>query len=275
MNCSQCGYANRVTAGGCARCGAPLGGVSPTPPPWVEDDRTVSRSTVPRDVGPASVQPEAPGVWPAFEAYPAEPDPVSAAPEQPGWGSAQGVGWAAGADQGWPVTSSPPPAVIGSGVQRPGATLGTRFAAYLLDGLVITGLLLALFLVGLVLGLLAAALGRLSYDLASVASLGLGVVINVAYLAVAIGYLIWGWANGQTVGKRAMKIAVVDADSGAPIGYSRAVIRYLMMFVMGLPCYLGYLSVLAADGRGWHDKAANSRVVVAPDWPAIKLPWTR
>jgi uncharacterized RDD family membrane protein YckC len=159
--------------------------------------------------------------------------------------------------------------------QLPMAPAGTRFAAHLLDGLVITGVIIALYVLSLILEFLASAVSRISYDLASLASALVALLMLAAYAVVTVGYIIWGWGNGQTIGKRVMKIAVVDARSGAPIGYSRAVIRYLMMVVMGLPCYAGYFSILAADGRGWHDKAADSRVVMCPDWPAPVPFWKR
>ena len=251
MNCSQCGYANRVAAGQCARCGAPLGVAPTASPQWVEDDRTVVRST--QRLGPEPAP--APAVWPTFEAGQAVPGPVPV-PRDPA------------------PTEVPAPllgAMVGGGVQRPMATIGSRLAAHLLDGLVITGVLLVLYVLSLILEFLASAVSRISYDLASLASALVALLMLAAYAVVAVGYVIWGWGNGQTIGKRVMKIAVVDARSGAPIGYSRAVIRYLMMVVMGLPCYAGYFSILATDGRGWHDKAADSRVVICPDWPAPVL----
>lgn len=285
MTCSQCGYANRVPMGQCARCGAPLVAAPPPSSLPLGDDRTTVRPTHLQDAGPIPAQPEVSSVWPGYDAYPEVGDPVPAPPDPAragtGWGSPASR-WGTSPDAGrgaqppLPAPMAPMvPAGFASGVQRPMATVGSRFAAHLLDGLVVTGLLLALYVVALVLGLFASSLSRISYDLASLAAAAVGLVALVAYLGVGIGYIVWGWGTGQTFGKRAMKIAVVDAATGAPIGYSRAVVRYLMMAVMALPCYLGYFSILAADGRGWHDKAADSRVVVAPNWPALALPWKR
>ena len=134
-----------------------------------------------------------------------------------------------------------------------------RFAAQLLDSLVMSAVALAAGLVG---GVLVA--GMMSNS----STAGLQVVLLLAQLAVTIvivGYFVRGWGRGQTIGKRAMRIAVTDVSTGGPIGYGRAFGRYLMMMVMALPLYLGFLSLLSEDRRGWHDKAANSRVVKLPD----------
>jgi uncharacterized RDD family membrane protein YckC len=88
------------------------------------------------------------------------------------------------------------------------------------------------------------------------------VVIN--YLlpaAVVIAFWIY---KGATPGKMAMSARIVDADTGAPLTTSAAVIRYLGYFVSLIPLGVGYFWV-AFDRRkqGWHDKMANS-VVVRP-----------
>lgn len=67
------------------------------------------------------------------------------------------------------------------------------------------------------------------------------------------------------MGKRVLRIKVVDRDTGGLIGSGRSLVRLLMFMVMGLPCYLGYLSIpLTEEFRGWHDRAANDVVVQLP-----------
>jgi uncharacterized RDD family membrane protein YckC len=274
--CARCGHeiVGRPTT--CPRCGAP---VAVVPPQGAFDDigdRTVMRAGM--QLGADVPSNPAPIPWTDLvgPGAPAPASPSAPPPTPP----AEWLSYAQGAlvadnlprvhD---PVPAAPlPPVSLPARPGLPPASLGTRFGAHLLDGLIVTGGLLVVYLLMLVLATGAAwLLGNVSYTAANAVAGVLTFVGAIAYIAVPVGYVIWGWANGQTLGKRALKIAVVDVQTGQPIGASRAIIRYLMMAVMGLPCYLGYLSILAADGRGWHDKAANSRVVVCLDWPAPVL----
>jgi uncharacterized RDD family membrane protein YckC len=61
---------------------------------------------------------------------------------------------------------------------------------------------------------------------------------------------------------RLLHLKVVDANTGAPIGYARAAVRFLMTIVNSWACYIGWIWV-AFDPRkqGWHDKVANSVVL--------------
>jgi uncharacterized RDD family membrane protein YckC len=71
--------------------------------------------------------------------------------------------------------------------------------------------------------------------------------------------------SGQTVGKKALGVRVVDAGNGTVIGTGRALGRYLFAaFISGNICGLGYLWAIW-DGRKqtWHDKVVSSVVVEA------------
>lgn len=71
--------------------------------------------------------------------------------------------------------------------------------------------------------------------------------------------------SGQTLGKKAVGVRVVDASNGTVIGTGRALGRYLFaMFISGNICALGYLWAIW-DGRKqtWHDKVVSSVVVEA------------
>lgn len=269
MKCSVCGHEWRAGSTACPRCGAPTAGEAIS---GSVDERTVMRSayTLPSTAPEPHAEQAAPAGLPSFAAAPEPPTPfVAPTPIGPAT-SGYAVPPIPQAAASW----SPPPFQATAG-QLPPAPVGTRFAAHILDSLVMTGAVIALYVVSLILSFLASSVSRISYDLATLAAALIALLTLAAYAVVVVGYVIWGWGNGQTVGKRAMKIAVVDARTGGPIGYSRAIVRYLMMVVMGLPCYVGYFSILASDGRGWHDKAADSRVVVCPEWPAPVLPWKR
>jgi uncharacterized RDD family membrane protein YckC len=80
----------------------------------------------------------------------------------------------------------------------------------------------------------------------------------------AVAYFTYfeGGPSGAGFGKRAMQIRVVDLDTGGPIGYTRAAVRYLGRFVSAIVLYLGYLWMLwDPEKQCWHDKFARDLVV--------------
>ncbi len=130
----------------------------------------------------------------------------------------------------------------------PRAGFGPRLGAALLDGLI----------VGLPFSVLAAAIPD-----AAVAIQLLSVLAGIAYHV-----LLEGGRTGQTLGKRAVGIRVLDLHGGGPIGYGRATIRYFGRIVSTLPLLLGYLWMLwDGEKQTWHDKFASSVVVPASAYP--------
>ncbi len=85
---------------------------------------------------------------------------------------------------------------------------------------------------------------------------------------VALAYYTVGNALGRTLGKRLVGTRVVDQRTGERPGWARGFGRALMLYVLALPAGLGFLSVLGANGRGWHDIA--TRTVVVRDAPSRK-----
>jgi uncharacterized RDD family membrane protein YckC len=89
-------------------------------------------------------------------------------------------------------------------------------------------------------------------------TLGLVVVYAVYYTSLE------GGMYGQTVGKMALGIRVVDAADGGRIGYQRAFVRALGRIGSGIVVVLGYLWMLwDPEKQTWHDKLAASVVVPA------------
>lgn len=81
-------------------------------------------------------------------------------------------------------------------------------------------------------------------------------------MLIALGYYTYFNGQGQTVGKMVLKTKVVDAASGEPIGLQRAAIRGLLQVVFSFLVALPYLSIfLNPERRGWHDQAANDKVI--------------
>jgi uncharacterized RDD family membrane protein YckC len=87
---------------------------------------------------------------------------------------------------------------------------------------------------------------------------------------LSIAYYVYfeGSAAGQTLGKRAMGIRVIDFDNGGPIGYGRAFVRWIGRIVSAIPCGLGYFWMLwDKQKQTWHDKFAKAVVVPADAYP--------
>ena len=139
----------------------------------------------------------------------------------------------------------------GPGPTGPRASFGIRFVAALIDGVIL----------GVVSGILQAALGR---SFGSV----LGFAVGLAY----IGYL-EGSPSGQTVGKRAMSIRVIDYATGGPLGVGKALLRYVGKIVSSIPCLLGYFWMLwDKERQTWHDKIAGTVVVPTSAYPVAAWP---
>jgi uncharacterized RDD family membrane protein YckC len=77
-----------------------------------------------------------------------------------------------------------------------------------------------------------------------------------------------GSAAGQTLGKRALGIRVIDFRAGGSIGYGKAFIRWLGRLVSLIPCGLGYFWMLwDQQKQTWHDKFAAAVVVPVDAYP--------
>jgi uncharacterized RDD family membrane protein YckC len=130
------------------------------------------------------------------------------------------------------------------------ASYGKRVGAFVID-------LVLCYLLIMVLGLFGGAL------LAGGSSSG-GLFL-LAALAASWLYFLWPTASsGQTLGKKMLKIKVVDATGYAP-GWGRSFMRYVVGFglenllIIGL---LGWLWPLwDANKQAWHDKIGGTFVI--------------
>jgi uncharacterized RDD family membrane protein YckC len=158
-----------------------------------------------------------------------------------------------------PATGAQPPAAqpawTPQGPSGPRAGFGRRLVAFIVDGLVLTVAFLVLFGIG------------------AAISEGLGVFMLFVALAGGLAYYIVfeGGPTGQTLGKRALAIRVVDQNTGGPIGYGRGAIRLVARYLSQLPCYLGYLWMLwDKEKQTWHDKLSTSVVVPVEYYPVTR-----
>jgi uncharacterized RDD family membrane protein YckC len=228
---------------------------------------------------------------------PIEPAPTAAAPEP-----AMDVP-PPGAESAPPAAQVPPPAApvppvawaaapaVAPGISVPGASgiffasIWARFAAFIVDGLIIA-------LIELVLSLIVgAALG--STDGTTITPFGPvprqnpAVLVITALLDVAVSFLYfttqWRGAHRATFGMRACSIQIGNAFDGVALTSRQAVLRWA---ALGYP--LGLLSALASTAgigvlllvlldialflttlgsttrQGWHDQVANSAVIRRP-----------
>ncbi|HET7465782.1 MAG TPA: RDD family protein [Candidatus Dormibacteraeota bacterium] len=157
---------------------------------------------------------------------------------------------------------APPPTLGGFGYnpEIPYAGFWIRFVAVIVDGVIVfVATIVASIVLAIVIGILARVTGA-ALDL----SPG-GPLTWLDYLVsftISIGYFIYGWGMGSTRGQRFFRLAVVDAESGQPIGFGRAAIRYLGYIVSVLPCYIGLIwAAFDPKKQGWHDKIANTLVI--------------
>jgi uncharacterized RDD family membrane protein YckC len=151
---------------------------------------------------------------------------------------------------------APPPlqqadyAPQGGGPSGPRAGFWRRLGAALIDGILLGVVNLAL-------------------------DIGVGRAGSLLALAIGIAYFgyLEGSSSGQTVGKRALGIRVIDFSNGGPIGFGRAVIRYFGRIVSTLPIFLGYFWMLwDRERQTWHDKFANDVVVPVSSYPVARWP---
>jgi len=130
----------------------------------------------------------------------------------------------------------------------------TRFCAWSIDLLCISALMT-------VIGLLFGLLQVISPNLA-------GAATALSYFVVSIGYTIaceWSW-RGQTLGKRLLRLRVVDAE-GLRLQFNQVVTRNLLRFVDSLPFFYfagGLVCWFSPKCQRLGDVAANTIVIRYP-----------
>jgi len=89
------------------------------------------------------------------------------------------------------------------------------------------------------------------------------------YIAgVAFLYFGWQWRHGYTLGMKAWRLMIVDADGGR-ISWAQALLRFTVAILSWLALGAGFLWALAdRQGLTWHDRASGTRLVVRQLQPA-------
>ncbi len=178
-----------------------------------------------------------------------------------------------------PLMPPPPPGYLGSypppghtppPVGRPPspyASFGARLGAWLIDW-VITSIIGSVVLIPLHAvrqGSSTPTGASTSQPLFGVTITNQGAILFVLFVIIYTTALT-GSRRGQTIGMMALRAKAVDAVSGAPIGYGRAlgrvVVEYLMFVLLFVPWVLDMLFPLwDARRQTLHDKVTNTVVV--------------
>jgi uncharacterized RDD family membrane protein YckC len=218
------------------------------------------------------------------QGYPQQPQQPGYPQQQPGYPQQQPPGYP---QQGYPQQPPPgyPPAhshnpyAQQQGYAQPGygqptpASIGDRFLARLLDGLVLSGIMLIPFIiVMLIFGYLATSAMTDAYlegDYSGGSAWVWSLLGWLFYLGIAFGGGYWYEAifvpkrGGQSIGKKAMKLRIVQFDQfGQPMTTSQGTKRWVFYY---LPV-LNLISIITALTdepwkRGMHDKQAGTVVV--------------
>ena len=205
---------------------------------------------------------------PPPDAFPPPPPGFGTPPPAPPFGAAPPPGYA---------PYSPGPPLLGPTTGY--ASFGSRLGAFVIDGF-ITALFAAPAWIALVSGPTRiegcsinssgdiTGFGDDTNGLCEVPTSGTIAVAVALGLAALVGVLLYhgkleGGPSGQTIGKKALGIRVVDAATGGPIGTGRAIGRFLFASIIsGSICYLGYLwNLWDSRKQTWHDKIMSTVVV--------------
>ena len=167
------------------------------------------------------------------------------------WAPYPPTGWGFG--PAWYVPPGPGPGLLWGGV-------GIRFAALLIDMVVVVG------------GLFAVSMVMSAFDLASASgrsdSFGAAALALAAWLFILIYHPACWYIFGATAGKRVLGLRVVRAYDGRELGISAVLVRYAIFLVVTVLFPLGIVSAYMTANdpfkRAWHDDVSRSIVVRRP-----------
>lgn len=141
------------------------------------------------------------------------------------------------------------------------ASLKSRIVANFIDSLIISiSTTIMIFVFGFIIALLSA----LGVDSESPVYLIFALIQNLLSMAIVFAYYVYFiGSKGQTLGKMAMKIKVVNESDGSVPGYGPAFLREVIgKFISSMVLFLGYLWMIwDSKKQGWHDKISHTVVI--------------
>lgn len=149
----------------------------------------------------------------------------------------------------------------------PRADFAQRLGAFAIDLVIIV---VAEIVLSMVLGGVVAAVANAGSGAAIGVAALLSLVLVLVYVAVPIVYFgfMEGQPSGQTFGKRALGIRVVDFSSAGPLPMGRAMLRSVVRSFLSGILLLGYLWMLwDPEQQTWHDKLVGTTVVPVSAYP--------
>jgi uncharacterized RDD family membrane protein YckC len=147
-----------------------------------------------------------------------------------------------------------PPSPMGFTTQVRYGGFWIRVVAYIIDGI----------LLAIVGAIVAAALG-VNFSDPNLTQNGRYQGAQIFDLLLSFFYFAGLWTvMGGSLGQRVLGMRVVDANSGARIGFGKAALRWLGLIISFAVCFIGVIWV-AFDARkqGWMDKIGGTVVVRA------------
>ncbi len=149
----------------------------------------------------------------------------------------------------------------------PRASFGQRLGAFAID----LGIILVVeIVISIVFGIVIAAVANAGSGAGAAVAALLGLIAFLLYIAIPIVYFGYmeGQPSGQTFGKRALGLRVVDFSTAGPITVGRAMVRSLVRSFLSGILLLGYLWMLwDPQEQTWHDKLATTTVVPVSAYP--------
>jgi uncharacterized RDD family membrane protein YckC len=115
--------------------------------------------------------------------------------------------------------------------------------------------------------LIDSALVMVPYFIGLALARSVGSILLVPFALIAIGLGIWNGIirqgqTGQTLGKTVVKIKLVEATTGQPVGPGKAFVRQLTHILDGAACYVGYLWPLWDEKKQTFADKINDTLVV-------------
>ncbi|TCO43467.1 putative RDD family membrane protein YckC [Kribbella antiqua] len=183
------------------------------------------------------------------QGYPGQP--------QPGYGPPQGQ-----APYGQPPYGQPQYGGYGYAPSAPLADWGPRVGAYLIDGLVSSIPLLIGYGV-----FIANVAERAKHTYPDDQPEAYAIIVLVIGLLISFGIGLWNRVfrqgkTGQSVGKSALHLKLVDTNTYQPVGAGKAFLRELLAGIFNNACFLNLLWPLWDDKKQtWHDKVVTTYVI--------------
>jgi len=152
------------------------------------------------------------------------------------------------------------------------ASWWSRVGAYLLDGLILLGVILVPLVIGLVLTFKDSEIDPVTDEISNVG--GAGILVLVLTTLLYLAFDIWNrvfrqGTKGQSLGKKVVGIQVVRAAHGDPIGVGAGFGRWGITLVMGFVPFVSFIIVLLDylwplwddKNQSLHDKVVSSIVI--------------